>query len=350
MAANLFGDRYAGRRPAWHGLAREIFPEGEKLSLSDAFRRAGLDYEMKFAEVYAEVPTLFGTQRVAMPDKRAIIRDATADDPELRPIAVVSQSYGLVQNMDLAATVDILTDTWGVETVGALGSGETVFFTLNTGDFEIKGDPVKGFFLGTNKSDGTAALQLAFTPVRVVCQNTLTSGLAAAKAKTSITHHSNVSEDLDSRVRLLHNLQRTQFETIKTFERMAGAVLNMDQAQAVIKAAYPDPKKGKFLDYMEGVDLGSAPAALADKTSDAVRDFERLVERALEFRGAVTELYQKFNDEQPALANTPWAVWNSVVEFADYREGKGDPDVSTLWGSRFREKQAAMKAALYFAK
>lgn len=350
MAANLFGDRYAGRRPAWHGIAREIFPGDEKMSLTDAFRRAGLDYELKFANVYAEVETVFGTQRVEMPDKRAIIRDVTQDDPEFRPISVVSKDYGLITNMELASSVDVLTDTWGVETVGALGAGERVFFTLNTGDFEVKGDPVKGYFLGTNKSDGSAALQLAFTPVRVVCQNTLTSGLAQAQAKATINHHSKVGDDLDARVRLLHSLQKTEVETIAIFTKMANAILSMDQAYAVIKAAYPDPTKSKFLQYMDGIDLNTAPQSLAEKTTDAIKGYEREGENAIQFREAVRELFGKFNDEQPSLANTGWAVWNSVVEFADYREGKGDPDVSTLWGSRFREKQRAMKTVLQFTR
>ena len=66
------------------------------------------------------------------------------------------------------------------------------------------------------------------------------------------------------------------------------------------------------------------------------------------------ERYQIFNEQQPRLAKTPWAVWQAVVETEDYRRGKGveggESDKAILYGNRAEAKAKSFARALELSK
>jgi hypothetical protein len=53
----------------------------------------------------------------------------------------------------------------------------------------------------------------------------------------------------------------------------------------------------------------------------------------------------KFNDEQPEVAETGWAVYNAIVENEDFRDGPESLFKSALWGTRARTKNRAFEMA-----
>jgi len=62
---------------------------------------------------------------------------------------------------------------------------------------DLVGDQVDMYLLFTNSHDGSSSIRVAITPIRVVCQNTLTYGLKAAKRTWSIRHTSGAKERLN---------------------------------------------------------------------------------------------------------------------------------------------------------
>ena len=56
----------------------------------------------------------------------------------------------------------------------------------------IAGERVEPFLVFSNSHDGTAAIKVAMTPIRVVCQNTLNLSLNQAKRSWSAKHTGNV--------------------------------------------------------------------------------------------------------------------------------------------------------------
>jgi len=346
MSANIFGERFLGRRqPAWHRLGKTF---DAPIGALEAIEAAGLDYMVRKVPVQAQVAEADGVSTSIPLHQLAVMREPTSDDPEWRHFGFVSEGYGLLQNTDIAKIVDPLTERWPVETAGALGYGETMFLVLAAGETAVAGvDPVRNFFFVTDTKDGRTSLSIAFTPVRVVCQNTLVTGLKAARVATRLTHHSEVGDELDFRVFLLGQLQRAQ--TVgEYFEALAAMVLDAEAVDRVLLEVYPDRLRGSRAALAAEVldeDLGEYDI-LKQYLEKAQESAEYSRARMGTFRAGVRELLGRFNDSNPTLVNTGWAVYNSVVEVEDYRNGRENVDVSLLFGSRARRKAKAMTAVL----
>jgi len=166
MTANLFGERYVGRAPAWHQLGK-VLPDGIQ-DTTAGFIMAGLNYEILTVPIVAQVPTGGRPKSVEVHNRFALVREPTPDDDQYRPLGVVSGSYDVIQNMELATLLDGLglTREWSVETAGALGEGDTIFVCYKNGESEVLGiesEHLDHYFLVTDKRDGKTSLKLAFT-------------------------------------------------------------------------------------------------------------------------------------------------------------------------------------------
>ena len=346
MMHNIFGDRFFGRTgPAWHELGTT---DPGIVLCSKAVRRAKLDYRVFLAPVSGQVDTPMGTVLVNVPNKMMILREPTTDDPEHRFFGFASPDYGILQNMEIAKALDVLNDDWPVETVGALGMGETVFFTLDAGERKVRGEDIKLYFLITDTRDGGTSLKIVFTPVRVVCNNTLITGLRQSLVTVSLEHIAGLKAAFESRVALVQQMTAAQDATMTVFDRMARCSLKKQEIEFVLKQTYPDPRKPKKATILD--DLSDADAKLIgvlyDEASEVNQLWEYYCNRAQMFRDAAGELVSKHNDEFPKTANTAWAVYNAVVESADFRRGSDGIAASAIWGPRSQEKKRAFRAAV----
>lgn len=348
MSASIFGDRFFGRRePAWHGLG--IVLDGN-YTATQAVEIAGLDYEVATHPLVADVHgTALETGKVA------IVREPTTDDPEYRVLGIAGQNYEVLQNYDIAAILDPLSETWPVETVGALGYGEKVFMSLLVGDSDVRGDPVTEYFLLSEGKTGGDSVTIAYTPVRVVCQNTLTLGLSSATVRSAIVHTVGVRKNLKFQVDLLARLRAARSSGLQSLRRMADIVLSPPQVDIILRTVYPDPKQSQKARL--AAEIAASPALDPDLDSivsegpgrdllTAVSLQQYMTERAESFRAAAGERYAAFNDEQPSLARTGWALYNAVVELEDYRTGGSSVEASAVFGSRATTKSRAATAVL----
>lgn len=349
MAHNIFGDRFIGaREPAWHGLG-QVFTE--PITMLEAVGRIGAGFEVVKAPLFVKVDGRY----IAVEDQVGLVRRPTDDDPEFRVFGTSSkEDYGLVQNHELARMLDPLSATWPVETVGVLGKGETIFFTLSAGEMQIGRSPrevVKNYFLLTDTKTGRKAGQIAFTPVRVVCQNTLSMGLASAVAKTSMRHTADYGDEVKFRVALMRQMQRVMTETKAKFSTMAQAVLQPDKVQAILETSYPYPNMpakvalAEALTARDRTELGDDYGIQLEGVDAARSSYEYYRGRTEIFRAGAQELFAKINDEYPAIANTAWAAYNAVVECEDYRSGGPGLLASALFGARAVTKARAFEAS-----
>jgi phage/plasmid-like protein (TIGR03299 family) len=348
MGHNIFGERFIGRRqPAWHGLGT-VFDEPLGIGAVEAIERARLDYTIH------KVPLSYTfAGATVQADQMALVREATPDDPAAALLAVVSPSYDFLQNRELAELIDReLTAFMPVETAGALGKGETFFLTLDAGMGEVvPGEDIHHYFLITDSRTGTASLQFAYTPVRVVCQNTLVSGLSGATVKWSVGHQNGHRKGVETDVHLIAALHVAQAKLAEQMRRMAETHIADEHVDRLLAAVYPEPKPTAFVQRARSLEeFGIKLDAPAQETLDRrLEDAATYARHARMQREGARTLYDKFNDEYPNVAETAWAVYNAVVECEDYRTGQGDVDRACLFGERAKRKADAFRLAVALA-
>ena len=176
---------------AWHFLG-EVF-DGE-MDVATALAASHADYTVAAAPVFYNVDGTFREN----PDFRHIYR---TDNNTV--LGMVSKNYGIVQNADAFDFVNGLCaggtkNTPFIECAGVLGRGERVFVTakfperFKVGD--VFGDDAEIFAVITTSHDGTGAVTVMLTPVRVVCNNTLQYAMLQNNiSKFSFRHTSNVN-------------------------------------------------------------------------------------------------------------------------------------------------------------
>ncbi len=174
MAANVETMFYTREKP-WHGLGTRV---EEAPNSKEALILAGLNWNVYQSPIWTEKETM-------IPGYKANIRDA--DD---KVLGVVTDRYKVIQNSEaFSFTDDLLGDGVTFETAGSLQEGRRTWILAKMPQrFIIAGDEITPYLVFMNSHDGSGAVKVAMTPIRVVCQNTLNLALRDAKRSWS-THH-----------------------------------------------------------------------------------------------------------------------------------------------------------------
>ena len=346
MPANIFGDRFlAKREPAWHKLG-ETFED--PISMTQAVKRTGIDFHISKHPVTVQIDK--GDEGIDLvPTKNfAVVREPVEDDNQYRVLSIVGREWTPIQAMDLARMLDPITEKYPVETIGALGYGEKIFMTLDAGESKICGEDHHLYFLVSDHRDGGGALQIAFTPVRVVCQNTLKEGLQNAKINVRLTHTRNIESDTEWYIGLFNQMDSAREEAVAVMNTLSTTTITKDEAETVVKSAYPDASEPRRLTLAKDITpdqiSGGVWAKLLSEKKDLVEEYDKRVERVESIRKIARERYDVFNDEFTDLAKTPWAIWQAIVETEDYRKGHTDSSTS-VFGTRAEAKIRAFNKA-----
>jgi phage/plasmid-like protein (TIGR03299 family) len=159
---------YAGQTP-WHGLGKQVPSD---LTPEQMLQAAGLDWKVYTAPVYAEV----AGKRIDLP-KQVLVRDR-----DHKVLDVISDDWIPMQNSDAFEFFDefIAAGDMEMETAGSLKDGNIVWALARIkNSFELFGgkDVVNGYLHFTNPHQYGRSIDVRFTPIRVVCNNTLTLSL-----------------------------------------------------------------------------------------------------------------------------------------------------------------------------
>lgn len=163
----------------WHKKGITLYEPPQ--TSEEAIKHAGLAWEVKKIPIFApdgqEIDGYFGVQRS---DNNSIL-------------GVVGKDYEPMQNTQAFGFFDpLLEDQYAAyETAGSIDEGKIVWVlakVITDGKFDaVKGDEVHKYLLLSNSHDGSSAINIKFTPVRVVCKNTLNFALSKGDS-TKIRH------------------------------------------------------------------------------------------------------------------------------------------------------------------
>lgn len=178
MAANVETMFYTREKP-WHGLGTKV----EKAPTSaDALGLAGLDWKVVQVPVYTEAG-----------DKVSGYK-ANVRDSDNKVLGVVTDRYKVIQNKEaFVFTDDLLGNGVRYETAGVLQEGKKVWLLARLPrEYIITGDRISPYLIFSNTHDGSGAVRVAITPIRVCCNNTLNLALNTAQRSFSIIHTGNI--------------------------------------------------------------------------------------------------------------------------------------------------------------
>lgn len=174
MSANV-ETMFSVREVPWHGLGTII---EEAPTSKDAIELAGLNWEVLSNPI-------FDNRGKEIQGFKANTR--SSDNSVL---GIVSNKYQIVQNSEAFEFTDNLIATGDVryETAGSLRDGKQVWLLAKLDTTKVVGDDVDPYICFTNTHDGTGAIKVCMTPIRVVCNNTLNVALRTAKRTWSTKH------------------------------------------------------------------------------------------------------------------------------------------------------------------
>lgn len=229
MAHNLNFNQRTGKysffsvqEKPWHGLGQIVqdYPTS-----TQAIQHAGLDYDVVKTPLYTKGSGIIqtandlemGSSELDVPNYFANIRTDTN-----AVLGVVGKDYQIVQNREAFAFFDAIIgggDGILYETAGALGDGERIFITAKLPDYIRVGngdDVTEKYIFLTTSHDGSGSITAAFTPIRIVCQNTLNASLRSMSNVVRIRHTSGAKQRLEDahKVMGLANTLSMQLEDI----------------------------------------------------------------------------------------------------------------------------------------
>ena len=225
MAANVESMFYTRTKP-WHGLGVQVQEAPES---KDALRLAGLDWKVYQREVYTD-------SGIRIDGYRANVRNT-----DNRVLGVVTERYKIVQNEEAFAFTDALLGK-GVryETAGSLQDGRKVWLLARLPkEYIISGEQISPYLVFSNSHDGSAAVRVAVTPIRVVCNNTLNLALSTAKRSWAMVHTGNIKGKIHEAQETLLMAETYMNKLGKEFETLKRQNLSDRQIKEYIELLLP---------------------------------------------------------------------------------------------------------------
>jgi len=314
---------YYGEVP-WHGLGKNV---EHVLTAEEAINEAGLNWDVELAQIY----TRFGGKLTQIKERRAVRRMTDG-----QVLGVMSPSYAPVQNREAFKFFDSVVGTGEAKyhTAGSLRGGQRIWMLAKVdgkGSMSIKGDAVDKYLLLLNGHDGGLALKMFFTPVRVVCMNTLMAAEAGSKRIETFyaKHMGNITTKLDTAREILGMTMKFFDGFQEKATKMAMLALPAPQFPKMLCAAFGDGR-------IRPEDVVRIPDFVKSEKQQEEMEMVQML-----FEGSGKGLNEK------GIRGTRWAAYNAVVEHVDYeKQFRGDNAANNrleniwFWGGQ-RIKQRA---------
>lgn len=328
----FFRSAFASRaEPAWHGLGT-VFGKDETITTEEMLKRAylfGWDVRALPVIVNDTDGTPLDPERY-VGEPQAIVR-TNPFDGKADLLHVAGSRYNVSQNEDLFAFGDNLLDGGTWETAGSIQGGRKVFGSLRMKkglvlDPKGRKDKINNYLLVASSHDGTLPLTAMNTPVRVVCQNTLSVALSGGQQAFKVRH----TGSLEGKVLAAREALSINLGYMDAFERDAQAMiektLTMDAFIKIVKSLYPEPK--------------------GDSKQAATRYSKRLALLEAIYTGQADGPNTAKN-----ITGTVWGGYNAVTEALDWYRNprKGDAESVLADAAGFGAVAAAQKAKIHKA-
>ena len=228
MSANVETMMYVREKP-WHGLGTKV---DEAPTSAEALELAGLNWKVEQTPVYTADGTL-------IPNYKANVRNT-----DNSVLGIVTDRYQIVQNEEAFEFTDSIvgeTENGVVkyETAGSLNHGKKIWLLAKMPTQKVLDDEVEPYMCFTNSHDGSGAIRICMTPIRVVCQNTLNMALSQAKRSWSTKHVGDIESKLEEAKMCLELADEYMYNLGIEAEKLANATLRREQIDEILNEMFP---------------------------------------------------------------------------------------------------------------
>lgn len=305
---------YCGEKP-WHGLGTEL----EKPATSkEAIQAAKLDWQVEKQQLY-------------LPNQEPAHNTfATIRTDSNKILGIVGSSYTPLQNSEAFEFFDSIVGEGKAiyHTAGALLEGKVVWILAKLpGEIKVTNEDItEKYLLLSNSHDASSAVQIKFTPIRVLCNNTLSMAFADQQY-LSVYHQRDVKTRLNDVPKLLNIITNRYTEIDKSLKLLAKYQMNDITLEKYLLNVFPDPVNRK------------------DE-----KLFEYELEKARSNRSWAKYFFENgVGNNLSGVKGSLWAAFNGVTELIDHKITKQSQDrkLNTIWfGDGAVVKSKAYKAAV----
>ena len=314
MAAQVESMMFYGATP-WHGAGTPL-EEADLYDWQRACVKSGLDWEV-------EMTPLVTADTQAKVAHRGVRRKTDG-----KILGVVGPKYHALQNRDAFAWLQPFLEAKeaALNTAGSLCEGSRIWVLakLNRDPLVIAaGDEVEKFILLSHSHDGSLAVRVGFTPVRVVCCNTLALAHRADASKLIRVRHSASMHDNLENIREVMNLANQEFEaSAEQYKLLARKGINQNDLRAYVKRVLKVESQAK----------------ISTRTNNMIQEIMGLCESGK-------------GNSLPSIKNTLWSSYNGMTEYLGYRRGNNENNrLNSLWfGDSANMSKHALETALTMA-
>lgn len=198
----------------------------------DALHLAGLDWEVQQTPVYLE-------SGIEIPNYKANVRST-----DNSCLGIVTDRYQIVQNTEAFEFTDAIVGETedGVvkyETAGSLCGGKKIWLLAKMPTKKVLDDEIDPYMFFSNSHDGSGAIKVGMTPIRIVCNNTLNMALNSAKRQWSTKHVGDIQYKLEEAKYCLQMADQYMQRLNEEADRLANAKLYKEQIDEILDELFP---------------------------------------------------------------------------------------------------------------
>ena len=308
-------------------------------SASEAARQAGLDWNVRLADMEAVVSSSVSefetvTDHYPVPKRQAVIKLGKDNTNEV--IGVVGDKYKIVQNMEVFSALDTLVDSGEARytAAGEYNNGANIWMVMELPvGIQVANDPHAAFLLVQSSHDGSCAVRIRPIIERLFCSNQI-NRIIKGKHKNAYTYVMKHTTNSELSVNDIRNITQLTYDSIQQYETVASTLLKRTvddrQVRNIFKSVWALPSE-----------IEDTPDHLLSQGQRRQRTI------ALNGRDSAWNIYSQ-SHTQENIRGTAFGVWQAVIEHADhYASGGSDRRaIATISGRNDRIKDKALDLIL----
>lgn len=227
------------------------------------------------------------------------------------PLGEVKDKYTIVQNIDAFAFFDNAIGKnkaiW--QTAGYFGRGERIFVSAKLPkNIYVNGDPVENYLVFTNSHNGSSGVKILFTPIRVICENTLNAAIAGSDNYISFRHTKKVHSKIDVAAEILGICDNTTKFLSDKYIHMSKTKMNDDRAnECFLRLILNDSELTNIKE------TGHNFKQIVNRDWRAINDSGISMKKV----NTITSIndYYHTGIGQQQIAGTAWGVYNAITGY-----------------------------------